>query len=156
MYPAIIDCRNITRLRHLIAHQILYEYNQYRVSLIIVVSIQEILFDQESSTELRMILQCNFSQHKCCDDRGERKEASSIVRIVGEEWNFAFLRATSAPSRLDSRSAVPSSTLGYSRRIVLVSLRLFSSISGFRSASDPAGAQVLVVRRRMLLASRHP
>lgn len=41
-----------------------------------------------------------------------------------------------------------------SRRIALVSLRLFSSISGFRSASDPAGTQVLVVRRRMLLASR--
>lgn len=43
-----------------------------------------------------------------------------------------------------------------SRRIASVSLRLFSSISGFRSASDPAGALVLVVRRRMLLAFRFP
>ena len=34
--------------------------------------------------------------------------------------------------------------------IALDLARLFSSISGFRSASDPAGDQVLVVRRRML------
>lgn len=56
-------------------------------------------------------------------------------------------------SRFDSCSSLLYARL-LSRRIALVSLRLFSSISSFRSASDPAGAQVLVVRRRMLLASR--
>jgi len=74
-----------------------------------------------------------------------------ILRTSGERGDgiLHFSDATSASFRSDSRS----STLGYSRRIALVSLRLFSSISGFRSASDPAGVQVLVARRRMLLAT---
>lgn len=72
-------------------------------------------------------------------------------RQEGEEFCiFPLQRLLSCP---DSRSPFPPPAL-LSRRIALVSLRLFSSISDFRSASDPAGAQVLVVRRRMLLASR--
>lgn len=81
----------------------------------------------------------------------EKKCRSELPTERREILHFSLQRLLSRP---DSWSPFPpprSATL--SRRIALVSLRLFSSISGFRSASDPAGAQVLVVRRRMLLAS---